>query len=181
MISIKKSITSLIGTVILLSLFQPFGVSATEVIDETNNIEEVQNEINKYISNNNGNVTFDIEQARKDKQSDFIIEIGKKVNEIDSAYQDDTSTYGLSIPIWGNWCGPGYGGGPTKGLLDQACKMHDKDYARYGYFDCASDARLINRINTHYSRMGTSEKVAANGVKAYFIAQMNVRGCIGYL
>lgn len=81
----------------------------------------------------------------------------------------------LSLPIWGNWCGPGHGGGEALDLLDYACMMHDKDYAKYGYFDCASDLRLINRIDAFYFQMDSAEKVTANAVKAYFYAQSFVR------
>lgn len=184
--SFKKSIISLLGIAILFSLFQPFGVSAAET-DETSNIDQVQKEIKKYINTSEDSITFDLKQARDDGQSDFIIEVGQKLNQINAEYnansnnEDQFSTLGLSLPIWGNWCGPGYGGGSTEGILDHSCMMHDKEYERYGYFDCGSDARLIGRINRHYDLMGSSEKVAANAVKAYFTFQMNARGCIGYL
>lgn len=35
---------------------------------------------------------------------------------------------GLSLRIYGNWCGPGYGGGPCLDEIDCACRAHDLAY-----------------------------------------------------
>lgn len=52
-----------------------------------------------------------------------------------------------SIPVHGNWCGPGHGGGPPKDALDQACMHHDKCYDDKGYFNCECDGDLVSRID----------------------------------
>lgn len=78
----------------------------------------------------------------------------------------------------GNWCGPGYGGGPTKDLLDAACKQHDLDYGKYGYFDCNSDKRLIARIAVNYPSMGFLEKQIGAAVIGYFQAQTVVNAVV---
>lgn len=76
--------------------------------------------------------------------------------------------------MWGNWCGPGYGGQAAVDLLDRACRDHDTCYASKGYFNCGCDQNLIAAINRDYNRMHTAEKIAATAVKAYFSAQVKV-------
>jgi hypothetical protein len=36
---------------------------------------------------------------------------------------------GLKLAIYGNWCGPGHGGGPCIDMADCLCKRHDLAYA----------------------------------------------------
>ena len=38
----------------------------------------------------------------------------------------------LSIPIYGNWCGPGHGGGPAIDAVDAVCRAHDQCYGQRG-------------------------------------------------
>src|SRR5437763_1203012 len=49
-------------------------------------------------------------------------------------------TGSTSIPIYGNYCGPGYGdeSGATAPIdaVDAACRTHDLCYAASGYFNC---------------------------------------------
>ncbi len=47
------------------------------------------------------------------------------------------------VPVHGNWCGPGHGGGPPTSRLDAACREHDQCYERRGYFDCGCDLELL--------------------------------------
>ena len=163
--------------------FPNFANAMTE-INEFSDMNQVENEVNKYVVSEGKEVTFNMEQAILDGQSDFILSIGENINTINSAYKNTVSTSNdvmmipeLSLPIWGNWCGPGHGGGQPKDLLDYSCMLHDKDYAKYGYFDCGSDRRLIANINLHYKNMGAVEKGVALAVKAYFQAQMLVNRC----
>jgi hypothetical protein len=37
---------------------------------------------------------------------------------------------GLSIPVHGRWCGPGYGGGCPVDEIDALCRTHDLEYER---------------------------------------------------
>ncbi|MDX8047026.1 hypothetical protein SH601_13615 [Gracilibacillus sp. S3-1-1] len=100
------------------------------------------------------------------------------INDNDQSISDKVAvTAKLTLPVWGNWCGPGHGEGSTKDLLDKACMYHDKDYAEHGYFDCKSDALLILRIQIYYDRMGFTEKAMARAVQGYFTAQMTANGC----
>lgn len=178
----RKSSKLIISFLILLMLslvVSPGFISAANNIDSSSSMVDVEKEIDKYIIIDGKDISFDEDKARKDKQSEFILQIGEKINEINRAYdsEDSQKLEKLKLPIWGNWCGPGHGGGPAKDLLDYACMQHDLDYAKYGYFDCGSDRRLINRIDTFYYQMKFMEKIVANAVKTYFKAQMMVNGC----
>ena len=50
------------------------------------------------------------------------------------------------IPIYGNWCGPGHGGGPPIDAVDAVCRAHDLCYDREGYFDCGCNRDLVNAM-----------------------------------
>jgi Phospholipase A2 len=52
----------------------------------------------------------------------------------------------VKLPIYGNWCGPGHGGGAPIDIVDGTCMIHDHCYADRGYFDCECDAELIQRL-----------------------------------
>lgn len=100
------------------------GDDSIEVRDEI--LNDIMNDpmvkrILKYVSQDeNGYVTFDIKAAKKDGQSSEVITQGNLFNEISKGYSDlGNDNYGMmahptGIPIWGNWCGPGYGGGLQK-------------------------------------------------------------------
>lgn len=125
--------------------------------------------------------SFDRERALTDGASDELVEAGDFYNQTASAYaperassDTDGKSMKLSLPVWGNWCGPGYGDGTAVDLLDRACSAHDKCYDRRGYFTCSCDRSLIAAINRDYHRMHTTEKIAATAVKAYFSVQTTV-------
>lgn len=52
------------------------------------------------------------------------------------------------IPVHGNWCGPGHGGGQPVDELDVACMQHDQCYDRKGYLDCGCDKKLVGNITS---------------------------------
>src|SRR4051812_633791 len=54
----------------------------------------------------------------------------------------------LSIPVYGNHCGPGYGdpNKPAVDAVDAVCKAHDACYSARGYFDCRCDRELIRSM-----------------------------------
>ena len=53
----------------------------------------------------------------------------------------------LVIPVHGNWCGPGYGGGPALDPLDAACLRHDLCLrAAGGPFNCACDLTFMDEL-----------------------------------
>lgn len=57
---------------------------------------------------------------------------------------------GVSMPLYGNWCGLGYPktgeNPPALDLVDQACKQHDLCYEQRGQFSCSCDVELNEEI-----------------------------------
>jgi hypothetical protein len=51
----------------------------------------------------------------------------------------------LSLPIYGNFCGPGHGDMSNDPIdaVDAVCKAHDSCYDSRGYFNCSCDRELI--------------------------------------
>ncbi len=176
----KKVFLTFMTAILLCSGVSSVSAQASDKkVDENSDFEETQEVLEKYItSTEDGEVVFDVNQAKEDGQSEFIIGSGEIINQLNQEYsQEEVTTMAIPLPIWGNWCGPGYGGGETQDLLDAACKQHDLDYAKYGYFDCDSDLRLTARIAVDRSKMGFIEKQYASAVAAYFVTQTKYNNC----
>ena len=120
--------------------------------------------------------TFDLARARDDGASPDVLDLGLTYNRY-ALYRDMPAAAWIKLPIYGNWCGPGHGGGDPIDVIDTACRKHDLCYARRGYFDCSCDRALIADINRGWDRMRRGEKIMASAVKAYFTAQMKVNRC----
>jgi hypothetical protein len=58
----------------------------------------------------------------------------------------------MSMPMYGNWCGPGHPSNPFRASLkpvdplDAACMEHDLCIASVGAMNCGCDIRLMNRL-----------------------------------
>lgn len=79
----------------------------------------------------------------------------------------------LSLPIYGNWCGPGHGGRSYNNpypvdVLDTGCMNHDLCYIQNGYFNSACDKTLLQYIKDNKYQMKGVEKDYANLVYATF-------------
>lgn len=172
-----KQIASLLCAGLMLS-FTSAGIAVAAPTDSSNSVtvqeyttDDGHEAVLAYVTNNENAVRFDSERATADGASAELIEVGDFINLYSFAAQVDGNNR-ISLPLWGNWCGPGYSGpeAPTD-TLDTACMHHDKCYGSQGYFNCACDQALIDEINRNYSRMKAGEKVAARAVQAYFTAQ----------
>lgn len=57
-----------------------------------------------------------------------------------------------SLPVHGNWCGPGHGAAalalPAIDPLDDACRRHDACYAQAGYSHCGCDLAFMAELKT---------------------------------
>jgi len=53
---------------------------------------------------------------------------------------------GIGLPVYGNWCGPGHGGGVPVDDVDRACMIHDNCYGDHGYFNCTCDRELVANL-----------------------------------
>lgn len=147
----------------------PVANAASETVTVDNSSAgQVWDEVEKYIIVVGDKRIFDEAAARSAGASEDVIEAGRIYNRI---VQEDHATYrGLRIPIWGNWCGPGYGGenGAPVDELDTACMHHDLCYASQGYFSCDCDQQLIDEIDSRWDRMKEKEKVTAVATKGFF-------------
>lgn len=134
-----------------------------------------------------GSVYFDVHAAVAAGASPETLEIGAVVNQmtfaqatspttgpgsltsaVDPASSGPMATAQFSLPVWGNWCGPGHGGGEPVDVLDSLCRTHDECYGTRGYFACSCDQALINDIRANAYRMGFRERIVAAAVSTYF-------------
>ncbi len=90
---------------------------------------------------------------------------------------DLVATAEAGLPVYGNWCGPGHGGGPAIDAVDGACKTHDECYDRRGYLDCDCDKALTSALDRLIAsrRITGRARRAAVGIRAYFSASPCVR------
>jgi len=124
----------------------------------------------------NGEPHFNTAQATALGADEEILRIGELVNEYSAVMADQpdrSSKHGViqpynGLPLWGNWCGPGHGGGTPVDTLDSLCMAHDKCYGSEGYFDCDCDQALIDGIDRYSYRMDTDERIMATAVSVYF-------------
>ena len=96
------------------------------------------------------------------------------------------------LPVHGNWCGPGHGGGPATDAVDAVCRTHDQCYGRSGYFDCRCDRDLIRSMpGAIAATPSAGGKVAGAAAMAWFansycicrkrVCYPVVRWCRGWL
>jgi hypothetical protein len=82
-----------------------------------------------------------------------------------------------SIPVYGNWCGPGFSGpGSPIDEVDQACCRHDECFGENGFDDCKCNRDLIARLPVAAANpnVPASGKVAAAGI----VAALQLAPCI---
>lgn len=77
------------------------------------------------------------------------------------------------LPIYGNYCGPGFGdptgATPPIDAVDAACRTHDLCYAARGYFNCGCDRALITAMPPAIATNPTAAgRAAGSAVLAYF-------------
>ncbi|MEK3646531.1 hypothetical protein [Aeribacillus sp. FSL M8-0235] len=131
-------------------------------------------EMQKYIyQDEDGKLIFNVDKAIEEEQSDFIIDSGKEFNALSNHVENKKESQSVSqilrgMPVWGNWCGPGHGGGVPKDKLDSLRMTHDLCYKVKGYFDCGCDKALVAGITAALPFMKYDEKRAALAVAAYF-------------
>lgn len=157
-----------------------FGTEAANSQTETgvNDLDTMTSGIERHLTDGPNGKYFDKEAAQAAGENQFVIEAGENFNMImeqnhegqsrgdgeDGAMQKE-----LSVPIWGNWCGPGHSGPePPVDTLDTLCMCHDKCYAARGYFNCYCDAQLKAEIDRFAHRMTPRERSMAAAVKMAF-------------
>ncbi len=124
----------------------------------------------KYVVSDNGTYSFDRDTALADGSSSEVLAMGDAFEDVAASYSAAESGVAAraGFPVWGNWCGPGHGGGKAVDTLDKWCKIHDECYAARGYFDCICDKQLRDGIALDAHKMTAGEKVVAGGIVVYF-------------
>lgn len=150
------------------------GATSNSDINENSSVEDMLETMQKYIQQDkDGKLIFNVDKAIEEEQSDFIIESGKEFNALSNHVENKKESQSAAeilrgMPVWGNWCGPGHGGGVPKDKLDSLCMTHDLCYKVKGYFDCGCDKALVAGITATLPFMKSAEKRAALAVAAYF-------------
>lgn len=141
-------------------------------------IEKIGDEVQKYIIVDNDRLYFDYQSAQNNNESPEVIEQGLLLESVSSNYAESNtegySTRSIGLPIWGNYCGPGYGGKdsdePVTDVLDEGCRRHDQCYKWSLTLrkNCKCNKDLVDYIDTHKNEMsGTMAKVAW-AIRTYF-------------
>lgn len=184
--SSKKIIEYIIVIMMSILIIIPNGVyaNALVIVNEYNTRKinaEDQRLLDEYVKNGNNNYPyFDIDKAIMNGESEEILEIGKAFNKF--SYDMSQSETGealssvISLPIWGNWCGPGYGSGKPIDLLDEGCRQHDNCYI-HGGNNCKCNRKLINYINNNLERMTRGQYIMAIAIRLYFQRENSSNGC----
>ena len=110
---------------------------------------------------------FDRSRALANRAPAEVLHIGENLERLSTQYSQGQT---LSIAVYGNWCGPGYGEGEPIDRLDAHCKRHDECYAKRGYFSCSCDEEFIAGVRRDYSEMKPGEQQMALLMIAYFSA-----------
>lgn len=185
----KKMIKRLAYLFLSIVFLLPSGTIANAFSENIKyKMDEEQKIIQSYIVDDGNFIRFDMEKALEDNVDEDIITAGDIFNTLASAeyeyYINDVEAQTRSkeptpIPIWGNWCGPGYGSGEPIDLLDYGCRDHDVCYKEVGYHKCSCDDDFLKFIINNKRRMTGGQKQAANAVEAWLRIKLNNPGKYG--
>lgn len=184
MINKKEILKKLLVLCCVLTLLVPGDVLAAS----TGNNKEVRKAdreletIKKYLTyegEEGDKLIFNDTLAIENNESEEIIMLGKDLEEISIIYSVenesniDKDTKKLVVPVWGNYCGPGWGTKdskkPTTDILDKGCKAHDNCYKGAGYKkNCTCNRNLVNHINNNLKNMSGNMLTTAKTIRNYF-------------
>lgn len=164
-----KKVDKMLGILLLMVMLVPARVFAQNS-DEVQKMENIKNEIETYLGNKvSGEPYFLKEEAIKDKVSEEAINEGEEIYKIMCAYYnyEQGIETAAAMPIYGRWCGPGYGegNGTPIDLLDTGCKQHDLCYKKYGRHKCSCDVKLVSYIDRNIGKMKGQEKRMASIIR----------------
>ncbi|MCI2266249.1 hypothetical protein, partial [Sediminivirga luteola] len=167
----------LLAVLITLALITTVSAVPAGAGAPSEDLEETIDDVRSYVSvDDSGTVRFDRAAALAAGEPQEVLDAGARLEQVARSYEahqnvpDGPRAYN-GIPVWGNWCGPGHGGGTPRDTLDRLCMEHDNCYAARGYFDCECDARLRAGISRSASSMGAGERAMAAAISVYFSIQ----------
>lgn len=135
--------------------------------------------LQQYVIKSDDGLIFDIDQAKQNQENATVIEVGESFNQF--AKLDDNTTEGkkrvvraISIPVYGNYCGPGTNfntaGNPID-QLDKYCMYHDLCYGANGWGNKQCDIQLVTNLTTGLRNgtiKGARAVAVANAAILYF-------------
>ena len=171
-LNLRKIGITIISVALIALFLCPTKVFANTISEYK--FEQDRQKIMQYIMiDDNGIFYFDERAAHNNNEEQFIIEAGLKLEEISlEYYQSEKSLLGkgLTLPLYGNFCGPGYGDMTQDPIdfLDAKCKEHDECYGTDYYYSCDCDQTLVDAIQEKYDSMYGEMKSASLAVATYF-------------
>ena len=158
----KKMISSFTLLVLLFIFLCPSQALANVVeLSELDRKIEITQQYLYY--SEDGRLCFDEEAATANDEDLEIILFGQDLEEFALKYynyykaQEMGVAPAVSIPVYGNYCGPEYGSGMPIDVLDDQCRKHDECYggtnALEGYHSCYCDRTLVRDVRMIYSSL----------------------------
>jgi len=114
---------------------------------------------------------FTAEASLTGRGEKFLFYAHESIDVLETLSANPQITLQSGLPVYGNWCGPGHGGGPAIDAVDAVCRTHDACYNNNGYKHCGCDRALILRMPGAISHTSSSAgKAAGAAAAAFFVA-----------
>lgn len=156
----------------IIQVFKKLNISLLPTTDEISTEELVNHLLSKVEQLSQRLQLLEVTKTecscQTNQPSNFVSHLHNKGNPVERKAQLENG-----LPVHGNWCGPGHGGGPVRDELDGLCKNHDECYSEHGYFDCGCDNGLIDGITNLVlsGRLDAGTAAKAMAVKYWFSQQ----------
>lgn len=144
------------------------------LLQDNSELQRQVEELSQYMELQDGKVMFDGEGARgAGIDTSFVEKTTQVVEVFDAGVSDgkmrNSIVEGLTFSLYGNWCGPGHGGGEAIDGLDECCRKHDRCYEENGKYSCECDKALIRDIAGKFGEMDWKAKMYAVAIVVYFL------------
>lgn len=177
-----KRINRILVIILIVIMLIPNTVFASIINPELKKLNITADIVSQYIGiDSKGNGIYNKQQAIEDGLDKETLKILDDVYQLFVSYENyekGITTYN-GMPIYGNWCGPGHGGGSAVDMLDLSCFYHDTCYGNSGYHKCSCDQDLKDNIARFLSSMGTAEKAMAHVIYAWAHVKVSNPGSEG--
>lgn len=162
-----RKVNKILACVLILLTLLP-NTAFAQSSEEVRELDRIKILIEPYLgSDENGKPYFNREEAVNAGLDIAALEAADGVYEIMCTYYnyENGIQTRMSVPLYGNWCGPEYGSGTPIDLLDEGCRQHDQCYGRYYYHKCSCDVQLVSYIDRNIGKMSGAQKTAAGLVR----------------
>lgn len=167
--SVLCSVSLLVGVVSAADVKE--GDRDTNVIVED---DALLQEVSSFIEESQGRFWFNEVKAEEEGASSEVLSVGQYYNQFGMHYYYGAPFPTLNIPddeyedvdlgYYGNWCGPGNGGGTPIDLLDRICMRHDECYDTHGYWHKTCDEQFVRTLEINL------DEIRKISTRAYYYA-----------